>query len=371
MNIGLKLLVTCIAIAAIAGTSSALFLSVLDLVTSIRVQHIELLLLLPLAGLLITYIYKRWDNEKDGIGPKSFLLILFGTWITHLFGGSAGREGTAVQMGKSVAHQWKYWDAWWKDQGEFLSMLGISAGFAAVFGTPLAGAVYAIEHGRRNKHTPPLQIIAAAFTAVAADLVCSLWGIEHTIYQVNPFTDWSLIAVVFFFLLGVFFMQVAYIYRALLNHFKETLNYFFKNSYVAIFIAAILIVFTVLMLNDTRHIGLGIPYIQSAFHTASPIQDGWIKLLLTALTIAAGFKGGEVTPLFYIGATIGSTASLFFPVDISVLASIGFILVFAAVSQVPIACFLLAIELFGFQGALPVGVALMAVAGLQFEIRNS
>jgi H+/Cl- antiporter ClcA len=93
--------------------------------------------------------------------------------------------------------------------------------------------------------------------------------------------------------------------------------------------------------------------------------------LLTALTLAAGFKGGEVTPLFYIGATIGSAASLFFPVDISVLASIGFILVFAAVSQAPIACFLLAIELFGFQGALPVGVALMAVAGLQFEIRNS
>ena len=364
MNIGLKLLITCIAIAALAGSASALFLAVLDWVTNTREQHVELLLLLPLAGLLITYIYKRWDNEKEGIGPKSFLLILFGTWITHLFGGSAGREGTAVQMGKSVAHQWKSWDAWWKDQGEFLSMLGISAGFASVFGTPLAGAVYAIEHGRRNKHTPPLQIIAAVFTAVAADLVCGLWGIEHTVYNVQPFTDWSLIAVVFFFLLGVFFIQVAYIYRSILGYFKETINYFFKNNYVAIFIAGILIVFTVFMLNDTRHIGLGVPYIQSAFQTASPMQDGWIKLLLTAFTLAAGFKGGEVTPLFYIGATIGSAASIFFPVEISVLASIGFILVFAAVSQAPIACFLLAIELFGFEGALPVGVALMAVSSL-------
>jgi len=271
--------------------------------------------------------------------------VLFGTLITHLFGGSAGREGTAVQMGGAIPDQFSNIFKVNKGDRQILLIIGISAGFASVFGTPLAGAIFAVEVMtlRRLRWDALLPSLLAAFIA---DYTCRMWDVPHTHYTIPTVPEIDVQNVLWSVLAGMLFGVTAWLFIKTGKVFNRMFSYI---TYLPLrpFAGGIVIAATVWAMGTTRYIGLGIPVIVEAFHVQVPPYDFIIKLLLTAFTLSAGFKGGEVTPLFFIGATLGSALSLVIPLPLALLAGMGFVAVFSGATNTPLACILMGIELFG------------------------
>lgn len=356
----LKWTILSLLVGLAAGTLSALFLTLLNLATDFRTRHPYLLYFLPLSGLLVGLLYHHrgknvergnnlvFDtihNPKDVIPFKMTPLVLLGTIITHLFGGSAGREGTALQMAASIADQLHKPFGLDPADRSILLIAGLSAGFASVFGTPWAGAVFGIEVLLLGR-IPRKAVFPALSAAFIGAYVTELWGIGHTHYQINTIPSVSLLGVVYSIFSGLAFSVAAILFVRLTYLFSTA---FKKLSYPPMrpFIGGLIVLLLVLLLGTYRYIGLGIPVIVDAFSQASQTEDFALKILLTVITLGAGFKGGEVTPLFFIGATLGSALSVFLPLPVGLLAGMGFVAVFAGAAKTPLACCVMAFELFG------------------------
>ncbi len=368
-----------IPVAALVGSLVALFLWMLDVVTAFRLSHTWLLFFLPLAGVFIWWIYRICgkDAEKGtnlvldeihqpgaGVPLRMAPLVLAGTVITHLFGGSAGREGTAVQMGGSIAGRLSRWfrlDA--GDTGVLLTT-GIAAGFGAVFGTPVTGAIFALEvlsvARRRISAKPLLPCFLAAFLA---DIVCKAWGIHHTAYHIN-LTSTSLS---FYFIhlnllllgkaavAGICFGIVGWMFVKASHGLRKMSRQFISPGWLSPLIGGLLIIGLTFAVGSMDYLGLGVSNpdpkvvtIVSSFQPGGAAYFSWFwKLLFTVVTLGLGFKGGEVTPLFFIGAALGHVIGVVTGAPVDLMAGLGFIAVFAGATKTPVACTLMGIELFG------------------------
>ena len=355
----------------LSGSASAIFLLSLDWVGQVRDAHLWLLAGLPFAGFGIGYGYHRYgsDVEKgnnlilEGLySPQPVLplrmapFVLFGTLITHLFGGSAGREGTAVQMGAALAAQLgKRWslDA---ATGRILLICGVAGGFASVFGTPLAGAVFSLEWLFRRK-VDPNSIFPAFWSAFTAYWVCDwVWGIGHTAYVISEVAPHTLINLAWMIPAGIAFGLAARLFIET-GHLVTTV--FNRISYPPLrpLIGGILVAGIVYLTGAYTYVGLGIPRIVEAFETPVPWYDFLAKTGLTGLTLGSGFKGGEVTPLFFTGATLGNALAAYIPLPLALLAGCGFVGVFAGATNTPLACTLMGMELFGLEAGIYLGIA--------------
>lgn len=366
----LKWTILSLLVGLAAGTLSALFLTLLNLATEFREGYPYLLYLLPLAGLLIGLLYHHrgknvergnnlvFDaihNPKDVIPFKMTPLVLLGTIITHLFGGSAGREGTALQMAASTADQLHKPFGLVPSDRSILLMAGLSAGFASVFGTPWAGAVFGIEVLLLGK-IPQKAVFPALLAAFVGAYVTKLWSVGHTHYQINTIPSVSVMGIIYSILAGLTF-SVAAILFVRLTHLFSTVFKKLRYPPLRPFIGGLIVLLFVLLLGTHKYIGLGIPVIVDAFNESSQTEDFALKILLTAITLGAGFKGGEVTPLFFIGATLGSALSVFLPLPVGLLAGMGFVAVFSGAAKTPVACCIMAFELFGISCWLYVSIA--------------
>ncbi len=379
-------LIALVALMSVAvGCACAFFLWSLDAVTTVRFEHPWLLWCLPVAGMAVAWLYHRHGGTSDGgnnlildrihdpgggVPRRMAPLVLLGTLVTHLFGGSAGREGTAVQMGGSIASAVARRFQLDADQLPVLLMAGVAAGFGAVFGTPLAGAVFAVEVvviGRPKLWALPLCL----FASYAGDWTCRARGVGHSHYHIDGiagplaagFSDAGMLGKVL--LAGVAFGLVSWLFAALCHRLSAGLKRWLPNPVWRPALGGVAVIALFLIVGRADYLGLGVwspdPHavtLTSFFESSEIHSWAWIwKLAFTAITVSSGFKGGEVTPLFFIGAALGNALAGVLGAPPELFAGLGMVAVFAGASNTPLASTLMGIELFGTGYALPIAVA--------------
>ncbi len=348
-------------IAALAGTASAALLAALDWATAVREQHAQLIWLLPVAGFAVGWVYMKYGADVEGGNnlllerirepgqtvPLRMAPMIWGaTVVSHLFGASVGREGTAVQMGGALADQISHRARLVGADRRIVLMAGISAGFASLFGTPWAGALFGLEVlavGSLRKQA----LLPCIVAAWLADGVSQAWGAHHTHYSVPVLPPVSGSMLSSALLAGVAFGLMAWLFVRSTHGFGAWTKRRLAYAPWRPFAGGLVVALVVWGLDAHRYIGLGIPVIQQAFDQPVHTLDFLAKAAMTTLSLGTGFKGGEVTPLFFIGATLGNTLAPLLSMPLGMGAALGFAAVFAGAANTPIAATVMAMELFG------------------------
>ena len=326
---------------------------------------------MPFGGLLVGLSYYYWgesvvkgnnllleeyEKPKKVIPFKMAPLVLLGTLLTHLFGGSAGREGTAVQMGGAIADQFTKLFNLDNSERKILIILGISAGFASVFGTPLAGALFALEvlyFSKISYKSIPLSFL----TAYIAYFTLEFWQVKHTHYSIPILPEMSFTTLFWIIPASILFGLAAMLFSRSTHFWNHLFSKTILFPPLRPFVGGIILAVAIYGIGTTKYIGLGIPEIVDSFSNPNASYDFILKILFTGFTLGAGFKGGEVTPLFFVGATLGSALSIVIPLPIALLAGMGFVAVFSGATHTPIACTVMGMELFGLESGIFIGIA--------------
>ena len=355
-------------VAVLAGTASAWFLWALDWATGTRNAHSWLIWLLPFAGFATGWLYLRYGSAVEGgvnlviteiktpgkpIPLRMAPLVLGATVVSHLFGASVGREGTAVQMGGALADQLTRWFRLDAADRRMVLMAGISAGFASVFGTPLAGAVFALEVLALGRL--PLTFYRALLPCLAAALLADqvelLWGgllgVHHTHYAAPLIPAVTIPLLGAMAIAGVLFGLTARVFAGATHALAGAMKRAIAYAPLRPFAGGVVVALAVWLLGTDHYIGLGIPTIVDALQQPLPAHDFLAKMAFTIVSLGSGFKGGEVTPLFFIGATLGNALAPLLQQPFALLAAVGFVAVFAGAANTPLASTVMAMELFG------------------------
>lgn len=349
-------------IGVLMGSVSAVFLRLLDWATLTRENNSYLLYFLPVGGFLIALLYHFYGQDvKKGNNlildeihkPKNILklrmapMILLGTIVTHLFGGSAGREGTAVQIGASIADQLTHIFKFNKTDRRNLLIAGMAAGFGSVFGTPLAGGIFGLEVFLMGKMKYESLLPAFFSSIIANEVAQNWWGIKHSKYIINNFPELTFKNIVLACAAGICFGIAGKLFSMSIKYVKAVLFKYIKFQPYHAIVGGILIILLTKAVGTYKYNGLGLETIMSSFSNQLPVYDFLFKIIFTAVTLGSGFKGGEITCLFFVGSTLGNALSRIIKLPMSLLSGMGFVGVFAAAANTPIACTVMAMELFG------------------------
>lgn len=365
-----------IVVGVLAGLASAIFLSLLDRATSLRLAHESLVYALPLAGLAIGAFYERFGKpihggtnllldaiassrrqEEEASGASAPVraqvplrmapLVLVGTVLTHLFGGSAGREGTAVQMGGSLASAVASRFAPSARVHRHLLVAGIAGGFGAVFGTPIAGAIFGVEATRVGR--PEIAALPPALVAAfVGDRVTRAIGIAHTHYPSSIEAPLTFAVIAKLVPIGLAMALATLAFVILTERLKALFAKALPRLPLRMLVAGIAIVVLWKVSGTSLYLGLGVPTILAAFSDPTlPASAFALKLLFTSITLSGGFLGGEVTPLFFVGATLGALLARLLDLPLALGASVGLAAVFGAASNAPLGLTVMVAELVG------------------------
>nr|WP_296156108.1 chloride channel protein [uncultured Blautia sp.] len=367
-----KWLILAVATGLIVGAVSSFFADSLKKVTSLRGIYPQIFLLLPVSGLLIVFLYQKIGKEdggtnqvlstirsRDDVPFRSAPLIFISTILTHVTGGSAGREGAAIQLGGSIGNQLGRWLKLDEEDTHVMIMCGMSAAFSAVFGTPMAAAVFSME-----VISVGIMYYAALLPCVIASIIAARFatgfGINPETFHVVNIPELTVETGVKMVIVAAACAAVSIIFCMALQGVSKLYSRFFKNPYIRIVAAGFIIIGITILLHTTDYMGAGNNLIELAVEKGQtkPLDFFW-KMLLTALTMRAGFRGGEIVPSFCIGATFGCLMGQIIGLSPSICAAAGMTALFCGVTNCPITSILIAFELFGFHG---VSYYLIAVA---------
>lgn len=359
----IKWLVLAILTGLMVGFISSLFARALKFVTTYRTQNTWVFLLLPVSGLIIVFLYQKFGREdggtnqvlstirsQDDVPFRSAPLIFVSTILTHFAGGSAGREGAAIQLGGSIGNQLGSWFRLDEEDCHVMVMCGMSAAFAAVFGTPMAAAVFSME-----VISVGVMYYAALLPCVISSLIAAKFAAGFDInpesFHVVNIPDLSVITGIKMVVVAVACAAISILFCMLLRAVGALYSRYFKNPYIRILAASAIIIAITLLLRTADYMGAGNNLIELAVEEGQvrPLDFLW-KMLLTALTMKAGFRGGEIVPSFCIGATFGCLMGHLLGISPSLCAAAGMAALFCGVTNCPITSILIAFELFGFRG---------------------
>ncbi len=364
-----KLLVFSVLIGVTVGVAGAAFHHAIDAATGFRQAHRWLVVLLPLAGLLIVASYHVTGMSDDRgtefviasvrdarpLRIRTAPLIFLGTVLTHLCGGSSGREGAALQLGGSISSsigKWMHLDA--RDE-RVITLAGMSAGFSALFGTPLAAAVFAMELGSVGVMYYAA-LVPCVLSALIAQLVAGYMGVAATSFTLLAVPETTALNLVRILGMGVVCSLISILFCVAMHMGPKLYGRITQNPWLKVVLGGCIVaVFMLLLGEDYR--GAGMEVIVAALGGTARLEAPVLKILLTMLTLSAGFKGGEIVPAFFTGATAGCLIGGLLGIPASFGAATGMVAVFCGVTNCPLTSILLAFELFGGQG-----VALFALA---------
>ncbi len=374
-----KVLLKWLAIASlvgmIVGAIASCFGHALIAVNNFRAAHPMIILGLPFAGLAIVFLYRFFKDQDDrgtnmviasihsstGIPFRMAPLIFVTTVITHLFGGSAGREGAAIQLGGSIANRMGKKMKLTRNDQHIIVMCGMSAGFSALFGTPLAATIFSLEVISVGiMHYSAL--VPCVTASMIAHFVADFMKMPPEVFPVAAVPE---IGAALFFktvLMGVLFGVVSILFCMIMHQTEHLLEHHLKNAYVKIFASGCVILTLCGLLGSDMYLGSGMGIIEHIFHEGETETFAFlIKMIFTALTIGAGFKGGEIVPSLTIGAAFGCVIAPLLGFDVPLAAAMGMIGVFCGVTNCPITSLLISFELFGFEG-MPYYLTTVAVS---------
>jgi len=358
----LKWLLLSVIVGLICGAAGTLFNLVLTYVTELRTNNSWLLYCLPLAGLLTVFLYEKTNpsdygtnmvltaiRDDEKMKARSAPLIFISTALTHLTGGSAGREGAALLIGGSLSSKLTKLFHLDEKDSRVLVMCGASACFAALFGTPITAAVFSIE----MVSVGIMYFSAIVPTTIAALVGASLsryMGIAPTAFTLSVIPEDTLfnyaIVIVIGFLIAI--MSIAFCYS--IHKTSHIMADLFKNKYLRIVAGALIIIGLTLLSGTYDYNGAGGNIIAKAISGETKSFAFLFKLIFTAITLGCGFNGGEIVPVFFIGSTFGCLLGQILGIDPGFSAALGMVALFCGVTNCPISSLLLAIEVFGIDG---------------------
>ncbi|MCI8327725.1 MAG: chloride channel protein [Lachnospiraceae bacterium] len=360
----IKWIIFSILTGLLIGTIGSAFYHCLQFVTKTRLHFSWLLLFLPLGGLLIVGLYQIFKDENDTgtnlvlsaihsnerIPLRMAPLIFISTLITHLFGGSAGREGAALQIGGSIGGSLGRLFRFNEKDRHIMIMCGMSAAFTALFGTPMAAAIFSIEVVSVGiMHYSAL--VPCVISALVSSEVSSYFGVTADTFLLGTLPVFNLKSAGLIALLAILSALISILFCILLHQSEHLYKKFFKNRYLRVFAGGIFIVLLTLLIGNQDYNGSGITIIERCIHGESVNSFAFVlKMIFTAFTLGAGFKGGEIVPSFFVGATFGYLFSNFCGLSPALCTAVGMISVFCGVTNCPITSLLMSFELFGYEG---------------------
>lgn len=363
-----------VAIAVATGTCGGIvgsfFHKSVEYVTEIRIANEWIIFALPFGGLIIVYLYKLFKLDSnigtnliidsirtDGKVPIAMAPLIFvSTVITHLFGGSAGREGAALQLGGSIGSQIGNMLKLDEKVMHAITLCGMSGVFAALFGTPLTATFFAMEVISVGIIYYS-SFIPCIVSSIVAYKISLLFGLEPVYFNLKIIPAISASSVIKVTVLGALCAIVSIVFCESLHKTSRFVKKYIKNEYLRIALGGLVIVILTMMLRNTDYNGTGMNIISKAINGEAKYEAFFLKIIFTAITISVGYKGGEIVPTFFIGSTFGCVAAKFLGIDPGFGAAIGLIALFCGVVNTLISSIILSIELFGADGVILFSIA--------------
>ncbi|MDO5409245.1 MAG: chloride channel protein [Lachnospiraceae bacterium] len=359
-----------------AGFVASVFGLLLGEITAWRMAHPQMILGLPLGGLVIVFIYYHLGEHGDkgtnlvlnsvregGAVPWYVAVRIFAaTAVTHLFGGSAGREGAALQLGGSISSTLAKLLRREKKNPTITVMCGMSAAFSALFGTPLAATLFAMEVVNVGVIYYPA-LVPCSFAALTASMVAGAMGVKGELFDILTVPPLEPVSAVKILILSVGCALVSILFCIALHMSHDFFHRPFWNKYASVFAAGTAVMLLTIVARSSDYMGTGMHVIEKAINGEVRPEAFILKILFTALTLGACYKGGEIVPSFFVGATFGCLAGQILGISPSLCAGVGMVSVFCGVTNCPVSSLLIAAELFGFEGIhyflIGVGVSYM------------
>jgi H+/Cl- antiporter ClcA len=328
---------------------------------------------LPFVGSIVAWLYVKFGSEIDAgnnlvideihqpqkhIAFRMVPMIFISSTLSHLFGASVGREGAAVQMGAGIADQFNKFVGKFFNNRKIILMMGMSAGFSSLFGAPIAGTIFGMEILFLGSLTYEA-LFPCLLSSTVGFFTSAYLGIEHMPLAVGDIPHLHPKTVLAALFLGAVCGVIAKFFLWLLHWFKNILAQKFSNPIIRPMIGGGMMIVFYLLINSDRYLNLGEKYIIQSFNQIMYPWDFLGKITSTVISVGAGFRGGEVMSLFYIGATLGNTLSYLVPLAQPICAALGFVAVFAGAVNTPLTAIFLAVEYFG--GAISIYAALAVV----------
>jgi len=345
---------------SVCGVVGSAFHHAVDIVTEIRTEHIWIMAFLPVGGLVICAIYSMFRKCGDlstnrvieGAKGKEEIpfvmapLIFVTTVITHFLGGSAGREGAALQLGGSFGYKTAKILRIKKENIRYVVMAGMSGVFAALFGTPLTAAFFSMEVMTVGSVCYK-GIIPCVITAFAGSMVSEYFGCSGVHYDNVLPCELSFGSIMIVTLVALACALTGMLFCTTIHKTEQLSDKYIPNKYIRGAAGGVVIILLSLIFRTTDYNGAGMNIINTAISGEARYEAFLLKIVFTAITIAAGFKGGEIVPTFFIGSTLGCSLGLIFGFDPSFCASLGFVALFCSVVNCPAASLILSVEVFG------------------------